>query len=67
MAFWFNVKTREVEEDGATSRKEDLMGPYETREAAENAFASAAERTEAWDEEDRRRAEEDGKEPDDEW
>jgi hypothetical protein len=29
------------------------MGPYPTREAAQNALATAREKTERWDEEDR--------------
>ncbi|WP_040161065.1 hypothetical protein [Mobilicoccus massiliensis] len=65
MTYWYNLDTRQVEEDATTSSKDHLMGPYPTREAAENALQSAAERTAAWDEEDRRRAEEDGKDPDD--
>ncbi|GMA39385.1 methionine aminopeptidase [Mobilicoccus caccae] len=68
MPYWFNVDTRQVEEDENTSRKEHLMGPYETRQDAEQALDKAASRTEAWDEEDRRRAEEDGRDPDeDRW
>ena len=51
--FWFNPATGEVE-DAKHSAWTDRMGPYPTREAAQAAFARAAERSEAWDEEDRR-------------
>ena len=58
--FWFNVATRQVEE-GHQSDWRNLMGPYDSREAAENALQQARENTERWDEEDRRwRGEEDG-------
>lgn len=52
--YWFNVRTGTVESDADRSRKDDLLGPYPTREAAEQALASAQARTEAWDEEERR-------------
>jgi hypothetical protein len=50
--FWFNTKTREVEE-GHKSDWTNLMGPYPTREAAANALATARANTERWDAEDR--------------
>lgn len=53
MAFWYNVSTGQVEEDGATDPKGDLMGPYGTQEEAQNALATAREKTEKWDAEDR--------------
>jgi hypothetical protein len=52
--FWFNVRTGQVEADDARSKGEDLMGPYPSHEAAARALATARERTEAWDEQDRR-------------
>lgn len=52
--FWFNVRTGAVETDVDRSRMEDLMGPYPSREAAEQALATARARTEDWDAEDRR-------------
>ncbi len=61
MKYWYNLVTRQVEEDLSHSRKKDLLGPYPTRQAAEAALLTAAARTEAWDEEDRRRAEEDAR------
>lgn len=51
--FWFNPRTGEVEE-GRLSAWGDRMGPYRTREEAERALETARERSEAWDEEDRR-------------
>jgi len=42
-----------VEDDEHTSPKENLLGPYPTREAAQNALQSTAERTAAWEEEER--------------
>lgn len=71
MSYWYNVRTGTVEVDGQTSHKEDLMGPYATEAEASCALERAAERTEAWEEEDRRRAEEKarerGEDPDDDW
>ncbi len=52
--FWYNIRTGAVETDVDRSRMEDLMGPYPTREAAQDALAAAKARTEAWDDEDRR-------------
>jgi hypothetical protein len=51
--FWFNTKTRQVEE-GHQSDWTNLMGPYRSREEAARALETARERTERWDEEDRR-------------
>ncbi|AEE46370.1 hypothetical protein [Cellulomonas fimi] len=51
--YWYNTETHAVEE-GRRSDWSKLMGPYPTREAAEHALQRAKERTEAWDEEDRR-------------
>ena len=53
MAFWFNVRTGQVEEDANTSQKDRLMGPYDTYAAAEQALVTAREKTERWDAEDR--------------
>ena len=51
--FWVNTATGEVEQ-GRQSSALERMGPYATREEAEHAYERAAERTEAWDEADRR-------------
>ena len=57
MKYWYNVATGQVEEDANTSRKDDLMGPYESRAEAERALEAARERTRAWDEEEQRERE----------
>lgn len=66
MQYWFNIRTREVEghDDPARARGGDLMGPYETREQAQQALETARARTEAWDEEERREAEWSSGDPD---
>jgi len=51
--FWFNPTTRQVER-GRLSPWTDRMGPYPTREAAEQALAGAQDRSAAWDDADRR-------------
>lgn len=61
MQYWYNIRTRQVEPDNKTSRKEDLLGPYPSEEQAAQALHSTAARTEAWDEEDRRRKEEEAR------
>lgn len=66
--YWYNLNTKQVEEDMNHSRKDNLLGPYPTREAAAAALQSTAARTEKWDEEDERRAREEaefrGEDPD---
>ncbi len=57
MAYWYNITTGAVEDDANHSRKDDLMGPYQTREEAAAALETARQRTEAWDVEDRRERE----------
>lgn len=59
MQYWYNVDTGQVEPDDQASRKDNLMGPYPSAAEAARALETARERTEAWDEEDRRRREED--------
>jgi len=54
MPYWYNVSTGQVEDDAHRSRDDDVMGPYESHEAAAGALAKARENTERWDEEDRR-------------
>ena len=53
MAYWYNVDTRQVEQDGNTHPKDNLMGPYDTLDDAQNALQRAAERTKQWDDDDR--------------
>lgn len=49
--YFFNTRTNMVEK-GQLSSWEDLMGPYDTRAEAEAALESAAQRTQAWEDED---------------
>lgn len=51
--YWYRVKDGVVEQ-GPQSPGTQRMGPYATRAEAEQALQSAAARTQAWDEEDRR-------------
>jgi hypothetical protein len=46
--WWFCLNHQTVEPTDACANSE-RMGPYATREEAERALATAAERTEAWD------------------
>jgi len=52
--FWFNTRTGRVETEYDKSQSKDLLGPYASASEAEQALAKAQQRTEAWDEEDRR-------------
>jgi hypothetical protein len=49
MAYWCNVKTRQVETDENRSPDADVLGPYETRQAAEGALAASKQRNVAHD------------------
>ena len=51
--FWFNTQTKTVEK-GRQSHYRDLMGPYPTQQAAEQALTTAASRNDSWDDEDDR-------------
>jgi predicted carbohydrate-binding protein with CBM5 and CBM33 domain len=52
--FFYNVSTGQVEESTTKGQSKDLLGPYPTREAATAALETARQKTENWDEEDRR-------------
>ncbi len=52
--FWFNTRTGRVETDYDKSQSKDLLGPYPSSADAEQALSKAAQRTEAWDEDDRK-------------
>ncbi len=52
--FWYNLSTGQVEEATHKGQGKDVLGPYPTREAAQQALETARNRTEQWDEEDRR-------------
>ncbi|WP_110501241.1 SPOR domain-containing protein [Arthrobacter livingstonensis] len=49
--YWYNVNTRQVEQDAQSGWKE-LIGPYNTREEAEQAPAKVHERNEDWEAKD---------------
>lgn len=53
MAYWFNVDTRQVETDDSKSQGDQLMGPYDSQEAAAAALDTARAKSEQWDAEDR--------------
>ncbi|HEY0186814.1 MAG TPA: SPOR domain-containing protein [Cellulomonas sp.] len=53
--YYYNVETGEVEL-GKVSSWTHLMGPYPTREAAQQALSTARARSAAWDQEDRDRS-----------
>lgn len=57
MAYWYNVSTGQVESDENRSQNAEVMGPYDTEGEAASALATAREKTEKWDEEDRREKE----------
>lgn len=52
MAFWYDVEKKQVVESDRSMFHGSLMGPYDTREEAQNALRTAAERTRQWDAED---------------
>ncbi|HEX7349736.1 SPOR domain-containing protein [Brachybacterium sp.] len=49
--FYYNLSTGSVEE-GRQSPGAELMGPYATRQDAEQALSTAAARNEKWDQDD---------------
>ncbi|MBL0886241.1 SPOR domain-containing protein [Myceligenerans indicum] len=49
--YWYNTKTGEVEK-GHRSSWTHLLGPYTTREEAEQALARARSRNEEWNAQD---------------
>ena len=53
MPYWFNVDTGQVETDANRSQDANVMGPYETEDAAARALDQARANTERWDAEDR--------------
>ncbi|HMM95926.1 methionine aminopeptidase [Phycicoccus sp.] len=53
MPYWYNVDTGAVETDADRSQDANVLGPYDSAEAAANALQHARENTERWDAEDR--------------
>jgi hypothetical protein len=50
--YWYNTKTGQVETSSDKSAWTNLMGPYPTREAAQNALETASGRNQDWESED---------------
>jgi hypothetical protein len=50
--WWFCLNHKAVEPDDGC-KNADRLGPFGTRDEAARALETAAERTEAWDEEDK--------------
>lgn len=50
--FWFCVKHKRVEQGEDMCPPIDRLGPYGTREEAENALETAERRNEEWDAQD---------------
>ncbi len=53
MPYWFNVDSGQVETDDTRSQDANVMGPYDTQDAAAQALQTARSNTEAWDREDK--------------
>ena len=53
MQYWYNIRKGCVETDENRSQNEEVMGPYDSEEAAAAALETARANTERWDEEDR--------------
>ena len=52
-SYFFNTRTRAVEQLEDKSQSRELLGPYATRAVAEAALGTAAKRTEDWDAKER--------------
>ncbi|MGG5260963.1 methionine aminopeptidase [Phycicoccus avicenniae] len=53
MPYWYNVDTGQVETDADRSQDANVLGPYDSQDAAARALDTAREKTEQWDAEDR--------------
>lgn len=49
--YWFNIRTRQVEE-GAQSNWKKLLGPYPTRQEAEQALQKVQQNNEEWEDDE---------------
>lgn len=65
MHYWYNVETGQVEQDDNADRLQNRLGPYASEAEARQALEKARERTKAWEDEERREAEAEGRDPDD--
>jgi hypothetical protein len=54
MPYWFNVDTGQVETDDTRSQDANVMGPYDSHDAAARALDTARANTEKWDREDKK-------------
>lgn len=53
MPYWYNVDTGQVETDATRSQDANVLGPYDSEDAAARALDTARAKTEQWDAEDR--------------
>ncbi|GAA3688902.1 MULTISPECIES: methionine aminopeptidase [unclassified Yimella] len=53
MAYWYNVNTGQIEQDGSTESKDHLMGPYASEDEARSAIELSRKKNELADEADR--------------
>lgn len=53
MSWWWSLTKQQAEDDDGPTIPKDRLGPYASKEEAEQAIAKARERTEAEDERDR--------------
>lgn len=53
MPYWFNVDSKQVENDDTRSQDANVMGPYDSEEEAGKALDHAKANTEKWDAEDK--------------
>ncbi len=51
-AFYYNIRTGQVEQLASKGQSKDLLGPYTSRESAQQALDLARQRTEQWDEQE---------------
>jgi hypothetical protein len=51
--WWFCLNHNTVEDDDGSCAGKDRLGPYPTREAAQNALETVQERNADWDAQDR--------------
>ncbi len=54
MPYWYNIDTGMVESEENRGQDANVLGPYDSQEEASRALEIARERTETWDEADRR-------------
>ena len=54
MAYWYNVNTGQIEQDGSTESKDHLMGPYASKDEARSAIELSRKKNELADEADRK-------------